>query len=434
MTDFDLVIRARRVITQGRRGGALHRRARRRRSSPSSRWRRRCRAGRPCELADDEVLLPGLVDTHVHVNEPGRTEWEGFATATRAAAAGGVTTILDMPLNSIPPTVDVEALEVKRKAARRAVPRRRRVLGRRHPGQPRRPARAARRRRVRLQVLPAALRRRGVPAPDAERARGVPGACCASYGALMIVHAEDADGHRAGARAARRARTPTSSPPARAARRTWPSRRSSRPPATPGRRVHMLHLSSSDAVPMIRTARRDGVRDHRRDLPALPGLRRPRRSPTAPPSSSAARRSARRTTGRSCGAALAAATIDCVVSDHSPCTPELKRLDVGDFGARLGRHRVAAARPARGLDRGPAARAHPGRRRRGGWPQRPARLAGLHAQGPRSRSATTPTSPSSPPTTRSWSTRPAAPPQPGHAVRAAGRWPASSAAPGCAAA
>lgn len=51
------------------------------------------------ELADDEVLLPGLVDTHVHVNEPRRTEWEGFATATAAAAAGGVTTILDMPLN-----------------------------------------------------------------------------------------------------------------------------------------------------------------------------------------------------------------------------------------------------------------------------------------------------------------------------------------------
>ena len=54
------------------------------------------------------MLLPGLVDTHVHVNEPGRTEWEGFATATRAAAAGGVTTILDMPLNSIPPTATVD--------------------------------------------------------------------------------------------------------------------------------------------------------------------------------------------------------------------------------------------------------------------------------------------------------------------------------------
>ena len=69
-------------------------------------------------LADDEVLLPGLVDSHVHVNEPGRTEWEGFASATRAAVAGGVTTIVDMPLNSIPPTTTVDALHVKRGVAK----------------------------------------------------------------------------------------------------------------------------------------------------------------------------------------------------------------------------------------------------------------------------------------------------------------------------
>jgi allantoinase len=63
------------------------------------------------------VLLPGLVDSHVHINEPGRTEWEGFWTATRAAAAGGVTTLVDMPLNCVPETVNVEALEAKRAAA-----------------------------------------------------------------------------------------------------------------------------------------------------------------------------------------------------------------------------------------------------------------------------------------------------------------------------
>src|SRR2546429_5270924 len=74
-------------------------------------------AAETVELPGSEVLLPGLVDTHVHVNEPGRTEWEGFATATRAAAAGGVTTILDMPLNSLPPTVDPSALAIKRAAA-----------------------------------------------------------------------------------------------------------------------------------------------------------------------------------------------------------------------------------------------------------------------------------------------------------------------------
>src|SRR4051794_34431245 len=74
---------------------------------------------RPVELADDAVLLPGLVDSHVHINEPGRTAWEGFATATRAAAAGGVTTVVDMPLNSIPPTTTVAALDAKRAATDR---------------------------------------------------------------------------------------------------------------------------------------------------------------------------------------------------------------------------------------------------------------------------------------------------------------------------
>jgi allantoinase len=65
----------------------------------------------------DLVILPGLVDTHVHINDPGRTEWEGFETATRAAAAGGVTTLVDMPLNCVPETINVAALEKKRAAA-----------------------------------------------------------------------------------------------------------------------------------------------------------------------------------------------------------------------------------------------------------------------------------------------------------------------------
>src|SRR5215469_14464290 len=67
--------------------------------------------------AGESVVMPGLMDTHVHINEPGRTEWEGVDTATRAAAAGGVTTLIDMPLNSIPATITASALEEKRKAA-----------------------------------------------------------------------------------------------------------------------------------------------------------------------------------------------------------------------------------------------------------------------------------------------------------------------------
>jgi dihydroorotase-like cyclic amidohydrolase len=114
--DLDLVVRARRAVRDGAllpcsvgvRDGRI---------VAVAAYEAPLTAAEVIDLAADEVLLPGLVDTHVHVNEPGRTEWEGFATATATAAAGGVTTIIDMPLNSIPPTCDVSALEVKRKSA-----------------------------------------------------------------------------------------------------------------------------------------------------------------------------------------------------------------------------------------------------------------------------------------------------------------------------
>jgi allantoinase len=71
----------------------------------------------PTEDLGDLALLPGLIDVHTHINEPGRTDWEGFATATRAAAAGGFTTLIDMPLNCLPETTTLAALELKREAA-----------------------------------------------------------------------------------------------------------------------------------------------------------------------------------------------------------------------------------------------------------------------------------------------------------------------------
>jgi allantoinase len=70
------------------------------------------------EGGPDDVVMPGLVDTHVHINSPGRTDWEGFETATRAAAAGGITTLVDMPLNSIPPTTTVANLQAKLQTAK----------------------------------------------------------------------------------------------------------------------------------------------------------------------------------------------------------------------------------------------------------------------------------------------------------------------------
>src|ERR1044072_8087153 len=116
MTDLDLVIHAPRVISTAGEGGrtvgvkdgtivAIE---------PLN---SDLTAPQVVELPDDETLLPVVVDSHVHVNDPGRTDWEGFTSATKAAAAGGVTTLIDMPLNSIPPTCDVPALTLKRQTA-----------------------------------------------------------------------------------------------------------------------------------------------------------------------------------------------------------------------------------------------------------------------------------------------------------------------------
>lgn len=74
-------------------------------------------AGTPYVDHSPHILMPGLVDAHVHLNEPGRTEWEGFWTGTRAAAFGGVTTVVDMPLNAIPPTTTVAGFKEKIAAA-----------------------------------------------------------------------------------------------------------------------------------------------------------------------------------------------------------------------------------------------------------------------------------------------------------------------------
>src|SRR5438132_5635462 len=117
MNQTDLVIRGRRVVTENAVGPA---------SVHISLGRIIAIAGfdevpsdsEIVEADEDSIVMPGLVDTHVHVNEPGRTDWEGFETATRAAAAGGVTTIVDMPLNCIPATTTFDALQEKLQTTR----------------------------------------------------------------------------------------------------------------------------------------------------------------------------------------------------------------------------------------------------------------------------------------------------------------------------
>ena len=287
----------------------------------------------PVTLADDEVLLPGLVDSHVHVNEPGRTEWEGFASATRAAAAGGITTIVDMPLNSIPPTVDVEALHVKRAAAGGQVSVDVAFWGGAVPGNA-----------GQLQRLLAAgavgvkcfLLDSGVPEFPPLDDEGLRAALTelAEVDGLLIAHCED-DGVIA---AAPEAGGPSyaaflASRPG-AAEETAIGRLVAAARAT-GARVHVVHLADAGALPMLRAARAEGVRitvetcPHYLTFSAEEVPDGDTSFKCCPPIREAAHREA-------LWAALAAGDIDLVVSDHSPCTPELKRLDVGDFALAWG--------------------------------------------------------------------------------------------------
>jgi len=275
-------------------------------------------------LADDEVLIPGLVDTHVHVNEPGRTEWEGFASATRAAAAGGVTTILDMPLNSLPPTLDAESLRIKRKAADGQCAVDVGFWGGAVPGNERD-----------LRGLLAAgafgakcfLLDSGVPEfPPLPDPRG---AMRALGDAVLLAHAEDAafigeahGVHYADFLASRPAAAEDSAIAGllRAARET-------------GGRVHVVHLSSAAALPLLAEARAAGVRVTVETCPhylALTAEEVPdgdTRFKCCPPVREEGNRDL-------LWQGLADGVIDMIVSDHSPATPELK--GTGDFGSAWG--------------------------------------------------------------------------------------------------
>src|SRR2546429_8356370 len=112
MNQTDLVIRGRRVVTENAmRPASVH--LSQGRIVGIAAFEEVPSGSEIVEAGEDSIVMPGLVDTHVHVNEPGRARWEGFETATKAAAAGGVTTIVDMPLNSIPATTTLNALKSK---------------------------------------------------------------------------------------------------------------------------------------------------------------------------------------------------------------------------------------------------------------------------------------------------------------------------------
>ena len=274
------------------------------------------------------ALLPGLVDTHVHVNEPGRTAWEGFATATRAAAAGGVTVIVDMPLNSLPPTVSTEALRVKRAAAAGQTHVDVGFWGGAIPGNA-----------GDLPGLHAAgvfgfkafLADSGVPEFPPVSAAGLAEAF-AAVDALFVVHAEDPDRLREHASSADYADF-LASRPADAEHAAVATAIAAARAA--GGRVHILHLSAAGALPLIAGARAEGVRvtaetcPHYLTLDAASIPTGATEFKCCPPIRDAANADL-------LWRALADGLITCVVSDHSPCTPELKRRDTGDFAAAWG--------------------------------------------------------------------------------------------------
>jgi allantoinase len=285
-------------------------------------------------LADDEVLIPGVVDTHVHVNEPGRTEWEGFATATAAAAAGGVTTLIDMPLNSIPPTTTPEALEIKRKAADAAcsidvgfwggaVPQNLGSLAALHEAG--------------VFGFKSFLSPSGVPEFEhlSTAQLGQAAAEIAAFGGLLIVHAEDpgvladaephaAPGHYEGFLASRPDTAEIS-----AIQNVIDAVR------TTGVRAHILHLSSARALPILAAAKAEGLPITVETCPHYLSFAEAEIPPGAtqfkccPPIRDDANR-------EQLWQGLIDGTIDIIASDHSPATAELKYAGNGDFAKAWG--------------------------------------------------------------------------------------------------
>lgn len=285
------------------------------------------------ELTSDEVLIPGLVDSHVHVNEPGRTEWEGFASATRAAAAGGVTTIIDMPLNSIPATTTAAALAIKREIAGAkamvdtgfwggAVPDNLGSLRELHDAG--------------VFGFKAFLAPSGVDEFGHLDTAQLEAALVelAAFDGLLIVHAEDpavldAHGNDGGRDYHRFVESRPDAAESAAIQNVIEAVRRA------GARAHILHLSSAAALPLLREARAEGLPITVETCPHYLTIAEEEvpdggtQFKCCPPIRDAANRDA-------LWEALVAGDIDIVVTDHSPATAELKYRGDGDFAEAWG--------------------------------------------------------------------------------------------------
>ena len=285
----------------------------------------------------EQWLLPGLVDTHVHVNEPGRADWEGFATATAAAAAGGVTTLVDMPLNAIPATTTVAAFEAKCAAARGRCAVDVGFWGGLVPGDPRELERLA---AAGVLGFKCFMVPSGVPefrhVSDADLAAAAP--VIARLGLPLLVHAEDervlagatanVTGHDRRAYATWLASRPVVAE-SDAVRRLatlldrWPLR------------LHVVHVACREVVAWCRARRERGdaltleTCPHYLTFAAEEIADGATATKCAPPIRE-------RTQREALWHALLASELDMVVSDHSPCPPALKHGDTGDFFAAWG--------------------------------------------------------------------------------------------------
>jgi allantoinase len=289
--------------------------------------------GLPVHDAGDCVVMAGLVDTHVHVNEPGRAEWEGFETATRAAAAGGITTLLDMPLNSIPATNNVDALEQKKAIARGRCHVDVGFIGGVVPGNTPDLAPLAQAGVLAFKCFLIDSGVREFPhVREADLRQAMP--VLASLGRVLMAHAElPAPVERAVA-----ALDPSADSRSHA---TWLS---IRPPEAEeqaaallialaretGARVHIVHVAAAGAIPILRRARAEGLPLSAETCPhylvfnaeSIPDGAT--QFKCAPPVRERVHREA-------LWNALRDDDLDLIASDHSPCPPSLKLTAEGDF-------------------------------------------------------------------------------------------------------
>lgn len=283
------------------------------------------------------AILPGLVDSHVHINEPGRTEWEGFHTATRAAAAGGYTMLVDMPLNSVPATTNVSALDAKRHSAQGQCRVDWAAWGGVVPSN-------------QEEIEP--LARAGAPGfkcflvhpgideftmvSEQDLRKALPHV--ARTGKPLLVHAELPE--------------PVETATAQLKSEDW-TRYSTYLQSRPGEaelqaihlmlslcreygfRLHIVHLATSSALELLSSARSDGLAvtvetcPHYLHLEAETIADGATQCKCAPPIRSRANR-------EQLWLGLKAGVIDMVVSDHSPCPPAMKQMEAGNFQTAWG--------------------------------------------------------------------------------------------------